>query len=372
MKDLEAAFMAPLKPWTAYGDAAERPAPSFAASAAVLMIFAASFFGLNLLHAAISSPAAVSGYPADRFALAAGAGMLLALFGSFGAAAAFHVVALLCGGTGSFRRSYQALALAGILLPLQALVLWAPGPMLLMPPFFAAMMAAAALERLHGVKPLAARAACAVSAALMLAGAWTAARQLDAALRPYAQMIQALQAGAAAPTPFPIGTGLEAPPAAAPPDPAQAMAAIQSLMEAMPAISTAAGAPVAAGSSSGLDLVAAPSADGAPAAGTLPPQLLEMQRQAASKMADNTALLDAQAKAAKTPEERRQIEQMAALMRSVSGMMGGGKPPSAAEAKAIQEQLMQSLQSVTQELKKQQGAQQDRRRAAPAPEGGAQ
>jgi hypothetical protein len=363
---LEQTLIAPVRPFHVFEEAARRPGPGFGTLAANAAVYAAAFFGLNLMHALIAYPRALDGYPPERIAVI-GAGALIALlFSGFAAAGALHAVGLVCGGHGSFARSYQAVSTMSALLLMQSAALWLP-PAAFLPAALSAVLAAAALEKLHEAKPLAARAACGVLAAVVIAGGWMAKRQVESAVAAFTAQPDAAAQGSA---------GGFATPTGAPPDLAAATAALQA---ALAAVQSVAPNTAAAPQASSLDLVAAPNgasgvsdgseandtgtpADGSPAPGPeqpLTPKQAQGVNQAGANMLGSVAAMLNQQMPNASPAQRAQLQQLSAMMAQVQGNMLSGRPMTPDQRKAFDAQMKQ----VTSQMKGFQGV----RAAAPPP-----
>ena len=342
---LESSLIAPLRPFLVFEEAARRPQPGFDLLAVNALLYALAFVLLNLVHAIIAYPASLDGYGAPRVAVIGAVALVVLLFGGFAFAAGLHVVSLLSGGKGSFSRSYQAVSLMSVLLPLQSAALWLP-PAAVLPTALAAVLAAAALEKLHEAKPLAARALCGALAALVLAGGWLAKRSVESFAAPYVAAQQALTQEAAGP-----GAAVVMPPSAAgAPDLGAAAAALQSVLAAAQAASTstAAGAPQA----SGLDMISAPSGEGAPPSGAsappapMTPQQVQALNQSGANMLGSVSAMLNQSMAGVPPAQRAQLQQLSAMMTQVQGNMQSGRPLTPEQRAQFNAQMKQVLSQV--------------------------
>lgn len=178
--------------------AAARPAPSFAACAALVLASGAASLGVNLAHAAVAGPDLLGGH--SPLLVAAVAVAALGLFASVSLLLALMLYGLgnALGGKGGFDRGVQAAAMLSVLWPLQMLCNWFPLAWML-PAAVAAWAASGALSGLFEARPAPARALCALAAAVAI-GLQAAGRlALDRAREAYAAtqaLTQASGAGA--------------------------------------------------------------------------------------------------------------------------------------------------------------------------------
>ncbi|HBT62068.1 MAG TPA: hypothetical protein DEB40_10035 [Elusimicrobia bacterium] len=173
---LEDALTAPLRAGTVFGALAERPAPGYDVMIPSLLVFCASAFAADFMRSAYAFPTLVRFSPAG-LALTAAATLAITVPASFVAAGLLHAFMLLAGGTGDFKRSYQACALLSIAMPLQAMLGWFDTAWIL-PALLAAYLAVEAARTLHRAPPARAAAVFGVLAALTLGGEWFARQQL--------------------------------------------------------------------------------------------------------------------------------------------------------------------------------------------------
>jgi hypothetical protein len=175
---LELALTALVNAPGAFERLAARPSPRPGASFLMALLWGAAFLGLNLVHAAISSPGRLNGFAPWQLAAAAAAGFgvwtALYLLGS-----AFMLgLGRALGPEGGFDR---ALLVAGVTLaaaPAQALISWAPAAWPL-PALAAGWIASCGLKALFKADAWAARGACAVLAAGALAVQYGAGQLIE-------------------------------------------------------------------------------------------------------------------------------------------------------------------------------------------------
>jgi hypothetical protein len=154
-----------------------KPAPAYAVMIPNLMIFCAAVCVTNLLRACVATPELVHSSP-STVAIAAAAGLILAVPLSFVAAGALHAFMLLAGGHGDFQRSYQASSMLSILIALQAMLNWFDWVWVL-PFLLAAWLATAAARALHRAPALRAGVVFGLAAAFCIAGQWGLRQQFS-------------------------------------------------------------------------------------------------------------------------------------------------------------------------------------------------
>lgn len=238
----------------------ERPAPGPGSSLLVALAWGAAFFALNLVHVALSQPAALQAHEPWKIGAVA--------FFALGAWAALYLLASslvyglgrALGSTGDFDRALLVAAIALAAAPVQALCRWFP-PAWAAPALAAAWIAACGLQALFKANAWAARGACAAFAAGALAlqyGAGLVVEKYSAAARLAAAAAQAAQAVPAA-------------------DP---LADLQRQMQQAQALVDDARQGAAPPGQSSLDLLRGPGAEEAPPAGpTEARQLAQMSAQ---------------------------------------------------------------------------------------------
>lgn len=318
----EASLTAPFRPWAAFAEAAARPAPGLGAAAGIVAAYAAAFFALNIVHAAALFPSAVSSQPPERVAIVGAAALLLALAASAAAAVVLQLAALATGGEGSFSRSYQAVALLALALPLEAASLWFP-PLAPLPVILAAVGASAALERLHRSSAAGARTAAALLAFVTLGAGWLIAQGLDRAAAQYASLQQTLQQVQQA-------TAASQAPAGAPP---------------LSGFATPAPPPDAAAAASGLGLLVSPPGSGLDEAG--PKTAAQANRAAVDALGKAAPLLNGANPALQdlTPQQRQQLQQVGAIVNQLQNQMRTGQGFTPQQ----QAQMMQMLRQMQQQ-----------------------
>lgn len=181
---LEGALTAPAQAGEVLRKMAAAPVPGYGPMLGTVAAFAAGGLALNAVRDIVAGGGMLP-------ALAGGAALIITVLISFPAAGLLHLAARLSGGTGSFARTYQALALASGAALLQPLLggfpaLWA------LPGLLAAYVCARGLIALHGAVPARAWASVGALAALVVAGQWTARRRVEAALQT-ARAVQQVQ-----------------------------------------------------------------------------------------------------------------------------------------------------------------------------------
>ena len=157
---------------------ATRPAPRPGASFALTLVWGAAFFGLNLVHVAISSPGRLSAFAPWQLAAgaAAGLGLWTALY-LLGSAFMFALGRAL-GPEGAFDRALLVTAVTLAAAPAQALISWVPAAWPV-PALVACWIAACGLRSQFKTDAWAARGACAVLAAGALAVQYGAGVLID-------------------------------------------------------------------------------------------------------------------------------------------------------------------------------------------------
>lgn len=166
---IESSLKALFSPARVYGELAAQPEPSYGAGAANLLFWSALAMLLNVVGAFMRFPDGMGfGVPALLAACAAGAATALAA--SLPAAALLHAAAVLSGGSGSFRRSYQALSTLSALAPLSAAFLWLPSWLWILPTLYGAWLAVHAVSRLHAAPSAQAWAVVGSLGAMLAAG----------------------------------------------------------------------------------------------------------------------------------------------------------------------------------------------------------
>jgi len=238
---------------------AARPTPRPGASFALALMWGAAFFGLNLVHVAISSPGRLNGFAPWQLAAAAGAGLgvwtALYLLGS----ALMFALGRALGPAGAFDRALLVAAVTLAAAPAQALIGWAPAAWPV-PVLVAGWIASCGLRSLFKAEAWAARGACAVLAAAALGAQYGAG------------VLVGRYAAAAAPA------ALGGPTAAQVEQLQKQMLEAQALVESLPAAG-------AAPEKSSLDLLRVSEDEEAPAAG--PTKLQQLKAMSAKGEAVN-------------------------------------------------------------------------------------
>jgi hypothetical protein len=147
---------------------AARPSPKPGAPFLIALAWGAAFFGLNLVHVAISAPGRLSGYAPWQFAAvaAAGLGAWIALY-LLGSAFVYGLGRAL-GSEGGFDRALLVAAVTLAAAPAQALMRWAPLAWFA-PALVAGWIASCGLRSLFKADAWAARGMCAALTAGALA-----------------------------------------------------------------------------------------------------------------------------------------------------------------------------------------------------------
>lgn len=252
-----------------------RPAPGPGTAAAAALAWGGLFFGLNLVHVALSSPALLRSYPAWQIAavglVGLGAWASLYLLGS----TLLYGLGRALGSGGDFDRALLVAAFALAAAPVHALARWVPAAWPV-PILLAAWIAACGLGALFKANPWTARGVCAALAAGMLSlqyGAGLIVERYSGAAR------LAASAAQAGPTAEELA------------DMQKQLRQVQELALQTPALAAPQGASPAG--SSGLDLLRGPAGEEAPGASpTQVEQLAQLNTQADAANRSMVAMLD--------------------------------------------------------------------------------
>ena len=220
---VEATVTAGVKPFAAFEAAAARPAASFLTATTNGLVWFGIFFAVNLVHASVAYPgkisqaAAVTGLGSTAVAVVAVFAFFVAILGMAVSASGLAGLARVMGGQGGFSRAYQAVSMMGILLPVQAMILWFPMAGFI-PVIATGVLAAAALEKSLGAKPAPARLVCGGYVVFVLSSLLAlnyALKQLAAPYMDAAKMMEQLDkpGGVEAAAQGASGLGLVSPPA---------------------------------------------------------------------------------------------------------------------------------------------------------------
>lgn len=252
-----------------------RPAPGPGTAAAAALAWGGLFFGLNLVHVALSNPAFLRTYPAWQIAavgvIGLGAWASLYLLGS----TMLYGLGRALGTGGDFDRALLVAAFALAAAPVHALARWVPAAWPV-PILLAAWIAACGLGVLFKANPWAARGVCAALAAGVLGlqyGAGLVVERYAGAAR------LAASAAQAGPTAEELA------------DLQRQMQQVQELALQTPALAAPQGAAPAGGS--GLDLLRGPAGEEAPEARpTEVQQLAQLNAQGDAANRSMVAMLD--------------------------------------------------------------------------------
>jgi len=285
-----------------FASAAERPAPSFAATGGMALACGGAALAVNLAHAVLLDPSALDKFPPLMTAVVGAAAFGIYISFLLFLSVLFFGLARALGGAGDFSRSVQATAALSLTGPLQALCNWFSAAWIL-PTLIAAWMASGALEGLFKVKRMPARAVCAVLAAGAI-GLQFAGR----ALMERAEQAYALTRAAAE-----VSRGN--------PDLAGQIRALQE---------QAASAAASQAGPSGLELLRGPAGDepanqpAAVQAAALTRQAADVQQGAAGMLNAVTPMLETMA-ADKSlpPQQREDMKAMQDLMKDLQAQMSG-------------------------------------------------